>query len=188
MEPDFTIVTTEIDNSFIRIANELFKNYKLILNKSEYLFTEIEFYYHHISLHPDMSVHEHNFPIGNWRAHSQGLDISLGCSEEYDGGILIRGIKKLNGELNQYTNGPQRVVWKIFEELGSTDFKSVSIGLKKQEFSLEREIFRTKRIGLGINAGEYSAKPYNFFCDRNNWSGCYSKSQMENYKSAEVLR
>lgn len=184
MIPDFKIDPNAIEDSFIRIAKDLFNNYQLILNNKAFLLTEIEFYYHHINKHKDMSVHEHEVKIGNWRAHKQGLDISLGSGLEYDGGILIRGIC----ESDTFINGPQRVLWKIFEEIGSSELQSVNIGLSPLEKRLARDIFQTTRVGLGESAKDFELKPYNFFCEIKKWKGCYTTKQIEHYSNAIKIK
>lgn len=184
MNLDLIVAPSDIENSFVRIAKDLFNNYQLIINNKNYLFTEIEFYYHNINNHKDMSVHEHKVEKGKWRAHSQGLDISLGSDKDYDGGILIRGIS----DGSNFINGPQRVLWKFFEEIGSSELHTIEIGISPLKTSLNREIFQTKRVGLGKSAAGFENKPYNFFCDSKQWKGCYTNKQMEHYLNQNKIK
>ena len=176
---DFTSQAT-IDGCFTRIANDLFNTYKLILNGSEYLFTEIEFYLFVEDVHADKSTHKHKIPVGHWRAHSQGLDISLGFDDKtYDGGILVRGIKKEK----EYINGPRRVVAQIFQEFGSVFESNSGIRLVESKH-MERSIKRTTRVGITEkNSSGFSERMYNFYCEKENWNmKHYSAEIMKHYK------
>ncbi len=105
----------KIENSFDRIANDLLKNYALLVNNTEFRFTEIEFYYYSEKYHRDEYTHEHDRNVGEWRFHNQGLDLTFQSDEKTDGGILIRGISFENN----YTNGPRKVLGEIFKSFGN---------------------------------------------------------------------
>jgi len=170
-----------IDQSFVRIAKDLFSNWALKLNNNTYLITEIEFYLFNEDTHPDKSTHEHKTEKGHWRAHSQGLDISLGFDNKtYDGGILIRGIKKEDDSL--FINGPRRVVSQIFDEFGLSTSNNKGITLIPSQI-LQRVIYRTIRTGITENNSPgYSHLKYNFFCESEKWDKKhYSKEIMKKF-------
>lgn len=180
LEIDFDNRET-IEKSFVRIATDLFSNWQLKINNTDFLFTEIEFYLFKEEIHPDKSTHEHQVEKGYWRAHSQGLDISLGFDEEtYDGGILIRGLKTLDNQ--NFINGPRRVITKIFDEFGLSTSQNNGLVLMPKE-SLPRTIFRTVRTGITENNSPgYSEMKYNFFCDADLWNKKhYSKDIMSKF-------
>jgi len=101
----------DIDSSFDKIATELLTSTSLYVNDKEIQITEIEFYYFHEGIQEDNYTHEHKRNEGEWRFHSQGLDITFKGNSKQDGGILIRGIKVGN----DYINGPRKIIQKVFE-------------------------------------------------------------------------
>jgi hypothetical protein len=115
----------KIENSFDRIAEDLLKNYALLVNNTEFRFTEIEFYYYSEN-HPDEYTHRHRRNAGEWRFHNQGLDLTFKGDEKSDGGILIRGL--LSG--SNYVNGSRKVLGEIFESFGNA-FDSTTFILKQ---------------------------------------------------------
>lgn len=93
------------------IAEELFNNYCILCNKTEYHFAEIEFYYYEKDNWEEewnkVTYARNGFAAGDLFYHLSGIDI---CFEShYDemsaqfGGILIRAIKK---EDNTIVAGP----------------------------------------------------------------------------------
>ena len=89
-----------ITESFDLIAKELFTNYKLLVNDSEYRLIDIEFYYFAPVVFEDVYVHKinpHQLQKGKWYFHGSGVDLTIGNGENH-GGILIRGIAKISSE------------------------------------------------------------------------------------------
>ena len=132
---DFLKIERNIDNydkCFKNIANELIKNYHLIVNKQKFAIAEVEFYLK-TRKHSDPYIHgdELQKNIGMWYFHRQnngnykggtfkGLDITFGDEHKHTrGGILIRSIvpvdKKNNLKMDEIIDGPCNVVNKIIE-------------------------------------------------------------------------
>lgn len=154
-----------IENSFDRIAQDLLKNYALLVNNTEFRFTKIEFYYYSEKYHPDEYTHEHDRKGGEWRFHNQGLDLTFQSDKETDGGILIRGI---SGD-NKYVNGPRRILTEIFKAFGSA-CNSTTLILKATP-QRDIDIYKTFRHLPNKNiVEEYHKKPYRYFTDIDKWS------------------
>jgi hypothetical protein len=177
MNLDLSIKTEsqeQIEWSFERIAIDLLTNFSLIINDNSYCFTEIEFYYFLKGKHEDNSTHPHNYPEGNWRFHSQGLDITFRGTIDSDGGILIRGIKKLllkdqDKIETKAINGPRRVLSEIFDSLGHIDVKEIAFGIEKK-CKDHCEIYKTTRHGLTSSVSEeFKNKEYRYFRDLDHW-------------------
>lgn len=180
LEIDFTDKNT-IDNSFARIATDLFLNWGLKINDTNFILTEIEFYLFKEGVHPDKSTHEHKTEKGYWRAHSQGLDISLGFDDKtYDGGILLRGIRTTDNSI--IVNGPRRVVTQIFHEFGLSTNPNTGLLLVHSK-NPQRSIYRTVRTGITeSNSPGFSEMKYNFFCDAETWDKKhYDKETMKKF-------
>lgn len=161
----------KVKDSFDNIAIELFNNYDLIINGKHYSFIELEFYYYSEN-HPDGYTHPHENEQGKWRAHNFGLDITLESKKDKDkyGGILIRSIKKIDGE-TEYINGPRKVVFEIFKNFKDIYSEENQLQLCKtsqlRKFK-ENEPLKSTRIGLGKpniktpNDGNYKNCKYRY--------------------------
>jgi hypothetical protein len=128
-----------------------------------FLLTEVEFYYFRKRLHEDMAVHEHVVEKGRWRCHSQGLDISLGYDDDYDGGILIRGIRSRL----ESVNGPRRVLSRIFEGFDPINRVSNYFGLVKTKNPRQFDMHKTVRQGV---RSTYANSLYRYYCDVETWN------------------
>jgi hypothetical protein len=165
-ELDLTIDSSsdiQIQQSFERIANELFSSWLLLIGRRMFLLTEVEFYYFKGELHEDKSVHEHEVKRGRWRFHSQGLDISLGYDEDYDGGVLIRGIRSRL----ESVNGPRRVLSRIFEGFDPVNRVNNYFGLVRTKNPRRFKMYKTVRQGVGSS---YAGKLYRYYCDVELWN------------------
>ena len=140
---DLTIKRNNIFNSFDRIAKELINYFVLVVNDSEFRFTEIEFYYFIKGIHEDNITHEHKRKQGMWRAHNQGFDLTLSSTEGSYGGILIRGLKQESN--NKYTNGPRRCIFQIFEKFNNINESKNIIKLKYKPKEKLTTIYKTFR-------------------------------------------
>lgn len=161
-----------ITQSFDRIAKDLMENWKLNLQGTLYSFTEIEFYYFDRGSHPDKYSHKHNYMIGKWRFHLQGLDISLGYqkeegTEEFSsyGGILLRGIKSGS----EYINGPKRILAHIFKALDSVEDIRKEFGMVEDRNS-KAQIFKSIRKGLSERYPDYNTQKYRYFHSIESWN------------------
>ncbi|MDJ1503602.1 hypothetical protein [Xanthocytophaga agilis] len=140
-----------IGQSFDRIARELIHRWHLRVNDDLYSFTEIEFYFFKTSIHEDYATHEHEYEGYQWRGHAQGLDMTFEATEDSDGGILIRGLRKDNvgtSASEKYTNGPRRVVTLLFKSLGLVYLVSKQFGLQPKPQQTAEVIHKVKRHGL----------------------------------------
>lgn len=147
---DLSINPDQISNDFDRIADELMNKWILKVNNSRYRITEIEFYLKS-RFHNDSYTHGHEIQktSGQWYFHGSGIDITFG-SEEFFGGILIRGI--YNVDNGTYINGPLKTVTELF---GSFD----SIFLKNFEFGLIPDVENKIEIDKPLKAPRVGLNP-----------------------------
>ena len=151
----------DIPSSFDRIAKELIQDYALFVNDVEFRFTEIEFYYFHYDIHEDKYTHKHDRDGGEWRFHNQGFDLTFQWDNQTDGGVLIRGLKKVGGE---YVNGPRKVIMKIFEAFGKA-IKESTIVLKPAS-KRTADIYKCFRhLPNKVQYKEFHDKPYRYYTD-----------------------
>jgi len=159
-----------IIESFDRIAKELFTNYKLLVNESEYRFIDIEFYYYDDKCFKDVYAHKHPSQLqsGKWYFHGSGVDITIGNGINF-GGILIRGIAKISakGDIDNYsienqTHGSLNVVTEIGSNFYSV-FQNKPNSFELRDIEIDRmgalmkeppQIIKTKRVGLNADKDE----------------------------------
>lgn len=173
---------------FDLIANKILNGTSLIVRgparDHEFRIIEIEFYLHSAE-HPDPFVHQSadQLDVGRWYFHKtggsyrggtfKGLDITFALGKY--GGILIRSLEQLGGEL---VEGPSLCVDKILE---MSEFPSVAsladavdhvdawvwsenspIYLKEIPGEIH-EIYTSARVGLNINKSpDFAAMPYRY--------------------------
>ncbi|WP_321426682.1 hypothetical protein [uncultured Bacteroides sp.] len=85
----------DLQKYFEEVADILLNKGKLVINKTEYRLTEIEFYYRDENKHNDTFTHcdKEQLKNGTWYFHASGIDITFGKGEnEIYGGILLRAI------------------------------------------------------------------------------------------------
>ena len=157
---------TSIEASFDRIAEDLFTNWNLKVNGTLFTFTELEFYFFKYNIHEDNATHEHDYKEGEWRFHSQGLDITFPATECSDGGILIRGLKSEN----EFINGPKRTLEKIFRQMNSVSEIQNQFGLIQAEKKQDVKIYKTFRHGLSKSQdNEFKNAYYRYYSDIDKW-------------------
>ena len=163
-----------IRQSFDRIAKELILRWHLRVNDDLYSFTEIEFYFFKTGIHEDNATHEHEYEGYRWQAHAQGLDMTFQFTEDSDGGILIRGLRKDNEGTpasEKYTNGPRRVVALLFKSLGLVYSVSKQFGLQPKEHPTAEAICKVKRHGLSVGQkNDYLDALYRYCIEVDQWS------------------
>ncbi|MCK4653577.1 MAG: hypothetical protein KAU01_03950 [Candidatus Cloacimonetes bacterium] len=211
----------KIECSFNKIAEKILNNYLLKINCNEYRITEIEFYYNDEccnNYHPDPYTHRHYRQRLNaqWYFHRKGrggLDITFGKGKNCKvyGGILIRAIEKYNqnktNENDNYSEGPCKVVEKIFEVIKSKEdknrLKKIIKGkrvfnknnilhldkndilhLDKKNIDSQNEIavYKAPRVGLQPNIDKpewdkYIMKNYRYFVQHTNLCNYPSKDR-----------
>ncbi|MEI9912367.1 MAG: hypothetical protein WDO71_23560 [Bacteroidota bacterium] len=156
-----------IQQSFDRIAVDIIHNWSLKVDQDIYSFTEIEFYFFFADIHEDNSTHEHKYDKCKWRFHLQGLDITFQTTEKSDGGILIRGLKTVKGNVN----GPKRVLESIFKSLGDVVSIQKEFGLILKTEASSEQIRKTIRHGLSkTQDNPFKDSFYRYFVDIDNWT------------------
>lgn len=149
--------------SFDRIAKELMLNWSLQINDELYQLVDLEFFYYKEGIHPDRSTHEHKVDRGKWRGHQNGIDMSLGIGSDWDGGILLRGIKSDRESII----GPKKVLWEIFRQFGDFADLNKKFGLVRNSQSFTSSIESGTRHGLGSSVqSEFKEKPYRYYIDK----------------------
>lgn len=163
-------INQDLVEQFDRIAKELFNELEFVVNRNIFFLTEIEFYVYNKKVHADPFVHKHDLQLKSnaWYFHGSGIDITIGdkASETY-GGVLLRGLKSVNGNETNYYDGPLVILREVFRCL---QFKKVN-----QTFGLIRgglkndEIYKSTRIGLESKnekeREEYKRKLYRYLID-----------------------
>lgn len=153
----WTITPQNIDDQFNEIAKELFFEYSLIVNEQVYQLVEVEFYYQS-SQHDDPFVHcdEMQKTNGQWYFHGSGIDITIGDGKNY-GGILIRGIARIEEGKLIFICGPLNVAKEIFSQLGSAKFQKLVFGMEKLQKPISfdpNDFIASSRINLPQNKSE----------------------------------
>ncbi len=164
---DFLNIDNPSQETFKKIAEQLFNKYAIQKGDIIYRLIDIEFYWHSDD-HPDHSVYKriHVHPkAGDWFFHYSGVDIALGDENSGGyGGILIRGIQNMADSSSKgFTKGPMVCAMKLFSE---TSAFSASITTRIIDYQFdESSIISSERIGLGQNAKTTGADKflYRFF-------------------------
>ena len=104
------------EQTFSDIAKELFTNWSILANGTEYEIVEMEFYYDSpLDKHLDAFIYDdkqkRNMRFGTWFFHYSGVDITFGDEMQSRGGILIRGIFDRQG--NRYILGPLKTLLEL---------------------------------------------------------------------------
>lgn len=143
-----------LEKHFDYVAGLLLNRIILHVVENLYRFTEIEFYFFKSGIHEDPFIHKDDLQLktGLWYFHGSGLDITFGDGINH-GGILIRGMKQINGEEQKFINGPLRVVSAIFMAFGNIAIKERTFYLEESNDLSPEDIIKSSRVGLG-NKGE----------------------------------
>lgn len=151
----------DIPGSFDRIAKELMLDYALFVNDVEFRFTEIEFYYFHYGIHEDKYTHKHDRDGGEWRFHNQGFDLTFQSDDQSDGGILIRGLKKVGGD---NVNGPRKVIMEIFKAFGkATNESTIVLNPASKRLVDVYKCFR--HLPNNVQHKDFHDRPYRYCMD-----------------------
>ena len=166
-----------LEERFDIIANHLMNNLCFEVGRLAYRIVELEIYYNDEkgkNQHADPYVHcaTEQLTVGEWYFNGFGLDITFGNKEEnFYGGILIRGIKKLDKN-DEYISGPSNVLKEIFSNLGG--ISGVGLGLCLRGFAGEKlekmSPIKTTRIGLtkkDTDTQNYHKKKYRYLVEVN---------------------
>lgn len=150
---------------FLKSATNLMKKYILVINSVHYELVELEYYFFHLKHHRDPYVHKHCLQLASnqFYVHERnfpraGVDITFG-TEEYFGGILIRGLKK--GDM--YTTGPSNCLKLIINDTKLSiddDWKSFQ---EELQFKLEKGGISEASIYKGSRCLPTNSP----FCDKN---------------------
>lgn len=171
-----TSSSESIKEGFNKIAENIFNDIQLEVNGNYYRFLDIEFYYFAKGVFEDVYVHKHQeqLKMGNWYFHGSGIDITFGDGHNY-GGILIRAIAKLSGDLSRDKNfiekevhGPLNVKTEIGSKLNDVfnethnifQLHDVSRDRMPALMKMPTHIIRTKRIGLSKTKDISTQKEY----------------------------
>lgn len=165
------IDSANLEQSFDRIARQLFNEYVFSIGQENYQLTEIEFYYNNNqkgSKDNFAHVHDEKHRNGTWRLHGAGLDIVLKKEGVYYGGILIRGVQKLDRELkpmlDEIIDGPWNTANVCIRQLGEVT-NTERFKLTKLEINRTRAFVKSPRVGLFLKNEEdleYICKPWRY--------------------------
>lgn len=159
-------------DNFLELVTFLMNEKCLLAGETRYRLTELEIYYNDGDKHKDPYIHkdETQKSIGKLYYNGYGLDITFGDEEKnVYGGILIRGVKQLDGRC-EFINGPANVLKKIMFQSGKID-EGVKIQLtdiEKQSEYEQTSIVCSTRIGLtkkAVDTENYIEKDYRFLTE-----------------------
>ena len=102
----------EVQSRFNTLADKLFNEYEILINKEVYDFLEIEFYFTN-EVHEDQTVYARKSAAGKWFFHEYGVDINFESDELHYGGILIRSL--FNNK--RIINGPLKISQLLFSDI-----------------------------------------------------------------------
>jgi len=159
-----------VHQSFDKIADQLFNNYKLQVNDTFYRIIDLEFYFLAGKEFQDVHTHKHDTQLqnGKWYFHRSGIDLTIGDGINHYGGILIRGIAKFAVEpatekiYTENIHGPVNVKTELCSNLyGAFEdkpnyFRLVNIERELQGAFMKpaKYTIKSKRIGLTSKAGD----------------------------------
>jgi 3-methyladenine DNA glycosylase Mpg len=167
--------------AFNEAAKFLMKDCLLQIRGEKFRIIELEFYYCSRD-HRDCYIHDYEKgghakqkQFGRWYVHASGLDLTFG-SDGNAGGILLRGIKKIDNDGNPSKtiySGPinlrqpvlrdnERNVmssFKVLDELDALDNTIVSIVKKNRPF--DGDVICFSRVGLKEKASDTDASMLN---------------------------
>lgn len=152
-----------LEKHFDRVADMILNKVLLKVDKCLFRFTEIEFYFFREGLHEDPYIHKDDLQLmtGQWYFHGSGIDITFGDGINH-GGILIRGIRNINGNENKFISGPLNVVKELFRSMGNIKIKDHVFCIDEAYDLKEERIVKAPRVGLGENAEEFRDKFYRY--------------------------
>lgn len=102
---------------FKEIASLLMNECCIVKNGKKYELVEIEFYLFSEE-HPDAIVYPRDCVAGQWYFHQSGVDLTFATSDKQFGGILIRGLREIDGERKQIF-GPQNCVNLLWDKFNA---------------------------------------------------------------------
>lgn len=169
LQVDLSKNPIDYESIFWDFATFLMQNYRIKAKNDIYDFNEIEFYFNDGKNHIDSYTHSNplqtktyswyvhrglNFSIKN--GNRKGLDITFGSGENIFGGILIRSLKKES----RIIPGPSLSVAELMQSIGTTEIKAFSDEIERtdinnsalqiieRENQLNKDVYRSTRIGL----------------------------------------
>jgi len=167
---NLTIDSDNIEYFFDQIATQLFNDYAICIATQYYQITELEFYYNNVDQTLDNFAHDHrkkNYENGAWRLHGAGVDLVLKDEKHY-GGILIRGIQKLDNNYKPikegHIDGPWNSVEHLIQQKGTVETPT-GFYLYKLPSPQSRNFKKSPRVGLNlrnIEDLEYICKPWRY--------------------------
>lgn len=137
---------------FSETAKELFTNWTILANGTEYEIVEIEFYYDSpLDEHLDPFIYDdirnRNLKFGTWFFHYSGVDITFGDDVRSRGGILIRGIYDKQGD--RYVIGPLKTLLELLNRGVSVSSKNgIDLCLQKVFSTNDLDMVSDVRKGL----------------------------------------
>ena len=124
---------------FFKNIAEILMN-KCVISKRgvDYEIIEIEFYLY-TSNHQDVITYPRVIDHGQWFFHISGVDLSFKSNESQFGGILIRGLRKMDD--NSQIFGPQKCVEALWDksdafELNAEDYPIITERRQKSETTI----------------------------------------------------
>lgn len=163
-------------NQFDNIMEYVINHLCLVVGETRYRIVEAEVYYKSIK-HPDPYTHgvTEQMTQGGWYFNGMGLDITFGrkantVDENIYGGILIRGIRKLDGE-NNYISGVSNCLKAMFASIqhisdGRPSFYFVE---NENEYDIPKyEPVKSTRMGLTKKSDDednYWERPYRYIVE-----------------------
>lgn len=135
MEKPFDGENVNVQNKCLEIAEELFNNYCINCNGTEYYFAEIEFYYYEKEKWNKewnkVTYERNDYDAGDLFYHLSGVDVCFDSKYDKDkayfGGILIRAIKEIANNNNNIIAGPLKCKDVLLNKCKKGNMPKISI-------------------------------------------------------------
>lgn len=108
-----------LSDYFKGIADLLMNKFVISKGTDKYEIIEMEFYLVAPN-HPDVITYPRNCKAGQWFFHQSGVDLTFETTKNQFGGILIRGLRKIDGDREQIF-GPLKCVAKLWDVFDAFD-------------------------------------------------------------------
>ncbi len=170
-----TFSEKQISNRFKTLANLLLTQCEIVKGNFHYDFLEIEFYYYNDN-HPDTTTYKRITHAGKWFTHLSGIDITFESNEQAYGGILIRSIRRNDG---QVINGPLCCMIELFNDI---DWETGDNTPYIQMTETPKNITYSSTTRFNINTGKYQASLYRYYNASKNiiWKPGYTAKPRQN--------
>lgn len=117
--------TDDYSEYFREVADLLMSKYIISKRDVKYEIIEIEFYLYNKN-HKDIITYPRKLDAGEWFFHQSGVDLTFNSNANQFGGILIRGLREIEGARNQIF-GPCKCVDVLWDKFNAFEVQCSDI-------------------------------------------------------------